>query len=468
MKEPIDVQGTKNNLRRQFIIAGTSSGVGKTTITLGIMEALKSRGYIVQPYKVGPDYIDTAYHSKVTGRKSRNLDSYMLEDEKVKYLFNRGREDAEIAVVEGVMGLYDGKGASIHQCSSSAMAKLLKLPVILVINAKAMAASSAAMVLGYQLIDPEVKIVGVIANQIKTESHFKLVKEAIESYCNIPVLGYFPPNENFSLPSRHLGLVPSSELEALKDVFTQLGEAIEKFIDIDQLLELCQGEVVESDFKPVIQQDRRLKVVAVAYDKAFNFYYEDNLELLRDLGVKLVYFSPLQDESLPECDFIYIGGGFPEVFAEQLQANEKLRKVLKEAHEYGIPIYAECGGLMYLGERLVDLEGESYEMVGIFEGESHMTKGLKRFGYCYGEAIEDTIFSKKGMVLRGHEFHHSEFFSEETAVYRMKKNKADADDKAWLGGYSKGHTLASYLHLHFYSHLEAVERFLGHGKEVYR
>jgi len=348
------------------------------------------------------------------------------------------------------------------------MAKLLKLPVILVINAKAMAASSAAMVLGYQLIDPEVKIVGVIANQVKTESHFKLVKEAIESYCNIPVLGYFPPNENFSLPSRHLGLVPSSELEALKDVFTQLGEAIEKFIDIDQLLELCQGEVVESDFKPVIQQDRRLKVVAVAHDKAFNFYYEDNLELLRDLGVKLVYFSPLQDESLPECDFIYIGGGFPEVFAEQLQANEKLRKALREAHEYGIPIYAECGGLMYLGERLVDLEGESYEMVGVFEGESRMTKGLKRFGYCYGEAIEDTILSKKGTVLRGHEFHHSEFFSEETAVYRMKKNKTDADDKAWLGGYSKGHTLASYLHLHFYSHLEAVERFLGHGKEVYR
>ena len=453
------------NLRRQFLIAGTSSGVGKTTITLGIMEALKNRGYIVQPYKVGPDYIDTAYHSKVTGRKSRNLDSYMLEDEKVKYLFNRAREDAEIAVVEGVMGLYDGKGASIKHCSSAAMAKLLKLPVILVINAKAMAASSAAMVLGYQLIDPEVKIVGVIANQVKTESHFKLVKEAIESYCNIPVLGYFPPNESLSLPSRHLGLVPSSELEALEAVFTQLGEAVEKFIDLDKLLELCQGEVVESEFKPMIWQDRRLKVVAVAYDEAFNFYYEDNLELLRDLGVRLTFFSPLRDETLPACDFVYIGGGFPEVFAKQLEANDKIRKALKKAHESGIPIYAECGGLMYLGERLVDLEGSSFEMVGIFEGESRMTKGLKRFGYCYGEATEDTILSRKGTVLRGHEFHHSEFFSSEKAVYRMKKNKTDDDDKAWLGGYSKGHTLASYLHLHFYSHLEAVERLLSHGKD---
>ena len=453
------------NLRRQFLIAGTSSGVGKTTITLGIMEALKNRGYIVQPYKVGPDYIDTAYHSKVTGRKSRNLDSYMLEDEKVKYLFNRAREDAEIAVVEGVMGLYDGKGASIKHCSSAAMAKLLKLPVILVINAKAMAASSAAMVLGYQLIDPEVKIVGVIANQVKTESHFKLVKEAIESYCNIPVLGYFPPNESLSLPSRHLGLVPSSELEALEAVFTQLGEAVEKSIDLDKLLELCQGEVVESEFKPMIWQDRRLKVVAVAYDEAFNFYYEDNLELLRDLGVRLTFFSPLRDETLPACDFVYIGGGFPEVFAKQLEANDKIRKALKKAHESGIPIYAECGGLMYLGERLVDLEGSSFEMVGIFEGESRMTKGLKRFGYCYGEATEDTILSRKGTVLRGHEFHHSEFFSSEKAVYRMKKNKTDDEDKAWLGGYSKGHTLASYLHLHFYSHLEAVERFLSHGKD---
>lgn len=464
--EPINIDGTMTNLRKQFLIAGTSSGVGKTTITLGIMEALKNRGYIVQPYKVGPDYIDTAYHSKITGRKSRNLDSYMLEDEKVKYLFNRSQEDAEIAVVEGVMGLYDGKGASIHQCSSGAMAKLLKLPVILVINAKAMAASSAAMVLGYQLIDPEVKIVGVIANGVKTESHFKLVKEAIENYCNIPVLGYFPPNENFSLPSRHLGLVPSNELEALEDVFFQLGKAVEKFIDIDKLLELCQGEKVESNFKPVIKQDRRLKRVAVAYDEAFNFYYEDNIELLRDLGVKLVYFSPLRDEGLPECDFIYIGGGFPEVFAEQLEANKKLRNDLKKAHERGIPIYAECGGLMYLGERLVDLEGRSFEMVGVFKGESRMTSGLKRFGYCYGEAMEDTILSKAGTVLRGHEFHHSEFFSSEKAAYRMKKNRTDDDDKAWLGGYSKGNTLASYLHIHFYSHLEAVERFLSRGEEV--
>lgn len=451
----------KVETRKQFLIAGTSSGVGKTTLTLGIMKALKNRGYKVQPYKVGPDYIDTAYHSQITGRKSRNLDSYMLEEEKVKYLFNRSQEGADMAVVEGVMGLYDGKGATMDECSSAAMAKLLNLPVILVIDAKAMAASSAAMVLGYQKLDPEVNIVGIIANKIRTESHFKLVKEAVEHYCQVPVLGYFPPNESLSLPSRHLGLVPSHELEALEEVFDQMGEAVERFIDLDRLLELCQGEEVESSFRPMIRQDRRLKRVAVAYDEAFNFYYEDNLELLRDLGVQLCFFSPLHDEDLPPCDFIYIGGGFPEVFGEQLQGNKKLRSALKEAHEKGVPIYAECGGLMYLGENLVDLDGNRFEMVGVFEGESRMTTGLKRFGYCYGEAMEDTILSEAGTVLRGHEFHHSEFYTSEKAAYCMKKNESDTPDQTWLGGYSKGNTLVTYLHLHFYSHLEAVERFLS-------
>ena len=498
---------------KKLLIAGTSSDVGKTTLTLGIMQALKKRGMRVQPYKVGPDYIDTAYHTKVTENPSRNLDSYMLEDEKIKYLFQRAMQQKDIAVVEGVMGLYDGKGARIDECSSGAMAKLLKLPVILVINGRAMAASSAAMVLGYKMIDPEVKIAGVIANNVKTEHHFKLIKESVEHYCNIPVLGYLPPNEEWSLPSRHLGLVPSAELEALETLFENLSEAVEKTIDIDKLLELCEGEEVASSFQPIVHQKvesqieakdkqkaysqieeeqlkksgqmtrsigvtsvrqssdnntpsikqqeiSRQRVMAVAYDEAFNFYYEDNLELLRDLGIKLVYFSPLRDEVLPECDWIYIGGGFPEIFGKELEANQKMRMALYKVHQQGIPIYAECGGLMYLGSHLIDQEENVYEMVGILEGESRMTTGLKRFGYCYGEALEDTILSKKGTCLRGHEFHHLEFYTTEKAAYRMRKNKEDDSSEAWLGGYSKGNTLASYLHIHFYSHLEAVERFL--------
>lgn len=449
-------------MMNKLLIAGTASSVGKTTLSLGIMKALKARGLTVQPYKVGPDYIDTAYHTQVTGRASRNLDLYMLEEEQAKYLFNRSMQGADVAVVEGVMGLYDGKGSLIDECSSASVAKLLKLPVVLVIDARAMAASSAAMVLGYQMIDQDVNIVGVIANGIRTESHFKLVKEAVENYCHIPVLGYLPPEDVFRLPSRHLGLVPSEELEALEEKMQPLGEAVEKYIDLDLLLELAKGEEVTSSFTPMIKQDRRLKTIAVAYDEAFHFYYQDNLQLLEDFGVRLTYFSPLRDEHLPACDLVYIGGGFPEIFAAQLEANTAMRKALKEAHEANLPIYAECGGLMYLGEKLIDGEGKSYEMVGIFKGESRMTKGLKRFGYCFGTAQEDTLLSAKGQVLKGHEFHHSEFYTQEKAAYKMQK---EPGGEAWLGGYIKGNTLATYLHLHFYSHLEAVERWLSGGGE---
>ena len=447
---------------KKILIAGTTSGVGKTTLSLGIMKALKQRGLVVQPYKIGPDYIDTAYHTHVAGRASRNLDLYMLEEEQIKYLFNRSMKEADIGVVEGVMGLYDGKGTDITECSSAAVAKSLGLPVILVIDARAMGASSAAMVFGYKMIDPSINIVGVIANGIRTKGHFKLVKESIEKYCQIPTLGYLPPADSFSLPSRHLGLVPSDELEALEEKMAPLAEAVEKYIDLELLLNLAEGEEVVSDFKPMIRQNRKKKCMAVAYDEAFNFYYQDNLQLLEDLGVRLVYFSPLRDTELPSCDVIYIGGGFPEVFAKELEANKAMRAAIRKAHEANIPIYAECGGLMYLGERLVDDRSNSYEMVGIFEGESRMTNGLRRFGYCFGTAIEDTLLSTKGQVLKGHEFHHSEFHTKEKAAYKMQKEE---HGESWPGGYIKGNTLATYLHLHFYSHLEAIERLLSHGGE---
>lgn len=456
----------EGSFSKKLLIAGTNSGVGKTTISLGIMQALKNRKMAVQPYKVGPDYIDTAYHTHITGRASRNLDAYMLEEEKLKYLFNKAKRDADVAVIEGVMGLYDGKGTDINNCSSSAMAKLLNLPVILVINAKAMAASSAAMVLGYQQIDPELNICGVIANNVRTEGHYKLVKESIEKYCNVEVLGYFPPNEDFSLPSRHLGLVPSDEMEALEDKFKSLGEEIEKYINIDRLLELCETEDVKGTYVPAVPNVKGKKM-AVAYDKAFNFYYADNLDLLKDVGLEIEYFSPLSDTKLPECNYIYIGGGFPEVFGKELASNKAMRQAIKQAHEAGIPIYAECGGLMYLGEGLVDHEENTYEMVGIFKGKSRMTKSLKRFGYCYGTAKEETILSRAGETLRGHEFHHSEFESQESGVYVMQKNVNAKEEDKWLGGYSKGNTLATYLHIHFYSNLEALAHFLSKGCEKY-
>ncbi|WP_148552116.1 cobyrinate a,c-diamide synthase [Paraclostridium bifermentans] len=450
---------------KKILIAGTNSGVGKTTISLGIMQALTKRGLKVQPYKVGPDYIDPSYHTFITGRDSRNLDSYMLEDEKIKYIVNEASEEADISVIEGVMGLYDGFGIDLDACTSSYTSKLLKAPVILVINGKAMSSSAAAMVLGYKELDKNVNIKGVVVNNVKTKGHYELIKGAIEKYCNTEVLGYFPPNEKFSLESRHLGLIPSVEMESLKEKFSDLGDEIEKYIDIDRLIEISESESVKSNFDLKDLPRFENKKVAIAYDKAFNFYYKENIELLEHMGCEIVKFSPLNDKKVPESDCIYIGGGFPEIFAKELHLNESMRLSIKNAHEKNIPIYAECGGLMYLGEKLKDSDENIYNMVGIFKGTSEMTSSLKRFGYCDGIAKEDTILSNEGEIIKGHEFHHSEFKSYENCAYKMIKKRGDKIVDEWDGGYSKGNTLATYLHTHFYNNLDSIIKFIGDRNE---
>ncbi|CEN83028.1 cobyrinate a,c-diamide synthase [Paraclostridium sordellii] len=449
---------------KKILIAGTNSGVGKTTISLGIMQALTKRNLKVQPYKVGPDYIDPSYHTFITGRDSRNLDSYMLDDEKIKYIFKNASKDADISVIEGVMGLYDGFGIDLNSCTSSYTSKILKSPVILVINGKAMSSSAAAMVLGYKELDKEVNIKGVIVNNVKTKNHYELIKESIEKYCNVEVLGYFPPNEKFKLDSRHLGLVPSVEIEALTEKFYDLGSEIEKYINIDRLIEISESKEIETSFELNELPKFKNKSIAVAYDKAFNFYYKENLELLNQMNIEIKTFSPLYDEIVPKADCIYIGGGFPEVFAKELGINKKMRESIKKAHENNVPIYAECGGLMYLGEKLLDLDGNEYEMVGIFEGISKMTKSLKRFGYCDGIAKVDTVLSNKGDIIKGHEFHHSEFNSNEECSYKMVKKRGNKIVDEWYGGYSKGNTLATYLHTHFYNNLDSIIKFVG-GKD---
>ncbi|CEQ23057.1 cobyrinate a,c-diamide synthase [Paraclostridium sordellii] len=449
---------------KKILIAGTNSGVGKTTISLGIMQALTKRNLKVQPYKVGPDYIDPSYHTFITGRDSRNLDSYMLDDEKIKYIFKNASKDADISVIEGVMGLYDGFGIDLNSCTSSYTSKILKSPVILVINGKAMSSSAAAMVLGYKELDKEVNIKGVIVNNVKTKNHYELIKESVEKYCNVEVLGYFPPNDKFKLDSRHLGLVPSVEIEALTEKFYDLGSEIEKYINIDRLIEISESEEIETSFELNELPKFKNKSIAVAYDKAFNFYYKENLELLNQMNIEIKTFSPLYDEIVPKADCIYIGGGFPEVFAKELGINKKMRESIKKAHENNVPIYAECGGLMYLGEKLLDLDGNEYEMVGIFEGISKMTKSLKRFGYCDGIAKADTVFSNKGDIIKGHEFHHSEFNSNEECSYKMVKKRGNKIVDEWYGGYSKGNTLATYLHTHFYNNLDSIIKFVG-GKD---
>lgn len=453
---------------KKILIAGTNSGVGKTTISLGIMQALTKRSMKVQPFKVGPDYIDPSYHTFITGRYSRNLDSYMLDDEQIKYVFNSSSEDADISVVEGVMGLYDGIGIDLDNCTSSYTSKLLKSPVILVINGKAMAASSAAMVLGYKELDKNVNIAGVIVNNVKTKTHYEIIKNAVEKYCGIEVLGYFPPNNEFSLESRHLGLVPSVEIDSLKTKFNNLADEIEKYINIDRILELSESEEVETSFEvdSFIKNSKvENKTIAIAYDKAFNFYYRENIELLKDLGLNIKYFSPLEDNEVPNSDYIYIGGGFPEIFGKELEDNISMRKSILEAHKRKIPIYAECGGLMYLGEKLINQENKEYDMVGVFKGSSKMTASLRRFGYSFGTAKEDTILSKKGEIIKGHEFHHSIFETNEDCAYIMRKERDKKIVDEWEGGYSKDNTLATYLHTHFYNNLNCIKNLIEKGND---
>lgn len=438
---------------KAFLVGGTSSGSGKTTITLGLLRAYARRGLRVQPYKVGPDYIDTGWHTKVTGVASRNLDAFMLPESAIHHLFQYHTANADIAIIEGVMGLFDGFGVDPLYCSSAGMAKQLGCPVMLIVDGKAVSTSAAATVLGFKMFEPSVQIAGVILNNVNSETHFAMLKDAIELYCQIPVLGRVPVIKEINLPSRHLGLVTAHEQAEFDLKWDQLADAIEQHIDLDRLAEIAElpNQFIQpASLAPeaLIGAGKGLKL-ALAEDEAFNFYYQDNLELLVAAGVELIRFSPLRDEVVPECDMIYLGGGYPEIHSESLSKNQSMLESIQQAHQKGIPIYAECGGLMYLGGSLTTASGDTYPMVGIFPGESKMTSSLKRFGYCQAKAEQPTLLAQTGDVIRGHEFHYSDFETEEKTAFRFSKERDGVEMTHWFGGYQSGNTLASYLHVHF-------------------
>ncbi len=437
---------------KTVMFGATHSGAGKTTITLGVMYALMRKGLKVQPFKVGPDYIDTGWHKTATGNPSFNLDAFMLPEETLKYLFSVHASQSDISIIEGVMGLFDGYHNNPDFCSSASLAKMLHCPIFLVVDGKSVSTSIAATVMGFQKFNSGISIAGVLINRVSSERHFQLLKEAIETYCQIPVLGYLPKQDNLLLAERHLGLVPSEESDNAKEYLTQLADLAEQYIDLDKLVELADmPEIfVKEPVLPDFSKYRGLKM-AIAQDKAFHFYYQDNLALLEQIGIELIPFSPLNDQQLPECDLVYIGGGFPEVFAETLSQNASMKLSLLEAHQQGKPIYAECGGLIYLGQHLITHDGVTYEMTGILNGFSEITKGLKHFGYCEAESKENTLLTIQGDPLRGHEFHHSEFYTQLPAAFTMyKKNSSGQIIRQWEGGYQLNNTLASYLHIHFY------------------
>lgn len=457
------------NGKGRVLIAGTQSGVGKTTLTLGLMGALKKRGLSIKPFKVGPDYIDPQFHQRVTGVPSRNLDSYLLDENSIQFLFEKNCSAEDLGIIEGVMGLYDGLGTEKDQGSSAHLAKILKAPVVLVIDGRGMASSAAAMVLGYQLYDRDVALRGVIINNISGEQHYALLKGAIERDTGVRCLGYISRTDTIRLESRHLGLIPCMEIPELNEKLEQIISLVEKTVDLEALISIAREAEALQAIKPVLIESKTNVNIAYAYDEAFNFYYEDNLDLLREMGVTLIPFSPIKDQALPRnIHGIYLGGGFPEVFAKELEANRWMKREILSKVQEGMPIYGECGGFMYLSSRLTDLGGSTYEMVGIFDAQAEMTESLQRFGYGEIEVLANRGFLKNVGRIRIHEFHRSRVQTQESDyTYRVTKKRNGEVVKEWKCGMERYNCLGGYPHIHFYSNL-AFPKAIIKNCESYR
>jgi cobyrinic acid a,c-diamide synthase len=449
---------------RAVVVAGTTSGVGKTTIATGLMGALVHRGLKVQPFKAGPDYIDPSYHAWVTGEASRNLDTWLLSHNAVTELFNRAMVNKDIAVIEGVMGLYDGRSSLNEEGSTAELANLLRAPVLLVIDSRKGARSLAAMVTGYQAFDSSLRLGGVILNGIGSDTHLRLCQESIEHYTGIPVMGYIPRRGNLSLPERHLGLIPAAEEPASKEFLELLVAQCEATLNIPQILRLSEQAMTPKPEPLLFPPVRKPTVakIAVAKDKAFSFYYQDSLDLLEAWGAELAPFSPLQDTDLPrDISGLYIGGGFPELYATALADNKPIRQAIKVAAQQGMPTYAECGGLMYLGRTISDLEGNKYNMVGAVPASSQIDSPRLSLGYRTVQALGDGPILRRGETVRGHEFHWS--------VLKSSTNKANAyhilEKGEFREGFQKKKLLASYIHLHLASLPHMASSFIENCRQ---
>lgn len=436
---------------KNIIISSNGSTGGKTTITMGLLKVLKNRGFKLQSYKVGPDYIDPDFHEYITKVPARNLDLYLMGEDGVKASFSRGIGD--YGVIEGVMGLYDGKGISTKY-STAHVAKLLNLPVILVLSPKAKAVTLCAEIKGLMNFE-NVRIAGIIFNNIK-ESYYRLLKAAVEKHCDIKVFGYVPSDVRLSLKSRHLGLIQSSEIEDLNEKVELCAELMEKHVDIDLLLKCFEDSHIDCNkyIDNFHVKNMGLKS-AVAYDKAFCFYYKENIELLEEAG-QVQFFSPLRDKQLlQDIDFLYIGGGYPEIFIDKLSANKTMLKSIREALNSGVKCYAECGGLMYLTEAI-----DGKETVGFFKGESQMTNKLQNFGYTQAKVINENSILPVGISFNCHEFHKSKVNLEEKHIYGFTKVNYDNLIKKWECGYVKENTLGSYAHVHFFGNIELFKTLI--------
>ena len=453
--------------RPRLVIAGTHSGVGKTTVTLALMAALKARGLVVQPFKAGPDFIDPGHHQLVTGRPSRNLDGWMLNEDVNRSIFLQASVDADLSIIEGMMGLFDGSSPIHEQGSTAELAKQLQAPVLLVIDGSAMARSAAAMAAGYARFDPGLEVQGVLFNRVRSEGHYRLLQAAVEAETGLAVVGYLRPDASVTIPDRHLGLRTAIEAGSC-DLYDRLAQSAAETIDLDRVEAIARsagGWLEETQARPAAAGRQDTVRIGVAYDGAFCFYYQDNLELLEAAGAEIVKFSPLHDAHLPDVDLLYFGGGYPELYGEALAANVGMRAAVKEFSERGGVIYAECGGLMYLTQAIRHGDGGRYDMVAVFPAESVMRTSGMTLGYRTVETTRACLLGPAGTSVRGHEFHYSLLEPKGELTYACAL--ADAGGKpVGQDGVMIRNTLALYSHQHFLSRPEVVANLLHSARQV--
>jgi len=446
-------------LPRVLVVAGVASGVGKTTVTLGLLEAFRRRGLVVQAFKVGPDFIDPSFHELISGRPSYNLDGWMCGQAHVVATVVREAAGADIAIVEGVMGCFDGFDGASDDGSTAQVAKWLGAPVVLVIDAKAQSRTAAAVVFGCERFDPELNVAAVIANRVGSDVHRRWVEDAIGASCRAVPVGAIRRDDLLTLPERHLGLVTAVEGTLTPARQARLAETIEASINLDQLLEIASPMRETAQAQSWVTAVPIRARIGVARDAAFQFYYPENLERLRAAGAEIVFWSPQVADTVPDVDGLYLGGGYPELHARELSENERVRKAVRAFAEAGKPIYAECGGLMYLAEALEDSEGVAYPMVGVLPATVRMRPRKLSLGYTEVFFTSNTPLGSAGTTARGHEFHYSTLDPVPDSVaraWRVEKRRGGVRAE----GYVIGRTLMSYVHLHFASCPQVTRRFV--------
>ncbi|WP_426487113.1 cobyrinate a,c-diamide synthase [Leptospira interrogans] len=442
----------------RIVIGGTGSGVGKTTIALALTQILRKRGLKVVTFKCGPDYLDPTYHSRASQKICHNLDGWLMGKESVLNTFYQTCHNVDIAIIEGMMGLFDGHSPNSEIGSTAEIAKWLASPVLVVLDTRGMARTVSAILKGLKIFDPDLNLAGAFANFTGSPSHIQLLKDASTE---VPILGGLCKHSEQTFPERHLGLYSASEENVSEEKFNFWGEEGEKSLEVNSILEIANSAPEISI--PVSNINTTLKrcKIGIAMDSAFHFYYEENLMRLRQAGAELVFFSPLSDSRLTDVDGLYFGGGYPEVFAPTLSKNKSLLNYIRDLSYKNIPIYAECGGLMYLSKGIKLVEGEFFPMLGLISATSIMEKKLKALGYVEVTTKKETIFGEVGLRFRGHQFRYSDLELDESnpieLVYNLRKRKSDQVSEE---GYSKNSILASYIHAHWASNPNLAEGFV--------